>query len=517
MIHKHRKVNEIMRKISLIVISVSILLLTVLLTAFMFSLFSCGVSGKNEARADDNKEDTTNPESDGNAAETPAYAEDDLGAHDFGGYVFNIWSCQMDVFYGNLDVEEETGDVLDDSIYKRNRKIEERFNFTFKELAQDIGAIGWSFDKPKKTILAGEYAYDIINIFVPHAYQWAQEGLVHPVKSLPYVDLDKPYWHQELNRELSVANKMYFASGEFNLTAYDCTQALLFNKSLAQDLGIADLYTLVLDGKWTFEKFAEYCLDARKDLDGDGKMTVEDQHGYISTSRMVLPNFWMAAGVKTIYKDADDIPYFAAMEQRFVDAYDMAMTYVRHNDAWFKAPSPNVQNDPLLTNMFKNGRALFFDNNFYTIKYLRDMDIDFGILPYPKMNEQQDRYYTRLYWTELFCVPVIADDAALLRTSVILESLSCESAKYVIPAYYDISLKTKMARDVESEAMLDILFNTRVFDFGDNVWNGTLRDGRFTDLFERGTTDLISAMEKIEKTVQKDIDKLVDAFKALEY
>ena len=102
-----------------------------------------------------------------------------------------------------------------------------------------------------------------------------------------------------------------------------------------------------------------------------------------------------------------------------------------------------------------------------------------------------------------------------MRTGVILESLACESSKSVIPVYYDMVLKTKMARDEESEAMVDILFSTRVFDFGDTIWVDTIREGKFTDLFERGSTDLVSTMEKIQNTVQKDIDKLVDTFTAL--
>ena len=36
----------------------------------------------------------------------PVFVEDDLGEFDFNGYEFNIWSCLMSVFYGNLNVEE---------------------------------------------------------------------------------------------------------------------------------------------------------------------------------------------------------------------------------------------------------------------------------------------------------------------------------------------------------------------------------------------------------------------------
>ena len=487
------------------------LCLIIITTVLLFT--SCGDSGGNaDVTAKDNiSGDEAAADRIGEETANPVFIEDDLGEFDFKGYEFTMWSRVMPYFHGTLNAEEETGDILNDVIYRRNRQIEDRFNFRFKEVTgnDDGGA--------KRTILAGDNTYDIINTRVPNAYSWAQEGIIHSVKALPHVNLDKPYWHQDLNKELSVANKIYFASGAFNVTAYDYTEALLFNKNLAKDLGIENLYTLVHEGKWTFAKFAEYCLMARSDLNGDGNITLDDQHGFISTSKMVMPSFWIAGGVKSIYKDENDIPYFAAMEPKFVDVYDKIIEYVRNNDAWFKAPEPNVQNDPVLVNLFKSGRALFFDNQFHTIKDLRDMEIDFGILPFPKLNEDQESYYTRLHWTELFCLPISKDEEALERTSVILEALACESAKYVVPAYYDISLKTKMSRDEESESMVDILFNTRVFDYGDTIWCGDIRDGRFTALFENGSTDLISTMERIQKTVTRNIDRLVATFEDLSY
>ena len=272
----------------------------------------------------DNKADTSenidnkNPDAEDTSETTTesGFVEDDLGEFDFGGYEFGIWSRIMPYFHGYIDVEEESGDILDDSIYRRNRKIEERFNVTFKEVTgdDDSGA--------KKTVMAGDNVYDIINTRVPNAYVWAQEGIVQSVEALSHINLSKPYWHQDLNKELSVAGKMYFASGAYNLTTYDFTEALLFNKNLTQSLGIEDLYTLVSEGKWTFDKFAEYCLIAHKDLDGDGKISLGDQHGFISTSRMVMPSFWIAGGVKSVYKDENDIPYFAAMDSKFVEVYD---------------------------------------------------------------------------------------------------------------------------------------------------------------------------------------------------
>ena len=474
---------------------------------FTLILVSCGTPGENVSS---NAEVTTAAET---AAEETTQVEilsDDLEEFDFENYVFNIWSRTATYFHGNLDVEEETGVVLDDAIYRRNRKIEERFNFKFSEVT------GTDDASAKTSILAGDYAYDIVNTRIPNAFAWAQEGLLHSVSKLPYIDIEKPYWHQELNSDLTIAGKMFFASGAFNITAYDYTQTLLFNKSIIADTGLDDLYQLILDGKWTFDQFAEYCLAVQQDINGDGVYSDDDLHGYLATARMVMPSFWISGGVQTIYKDNNGIPYFAALEQSFVTVYDKILDCVRDNGAWYKAASPDVQNDPLLVTLFKNGNALFFDNCFYTLKDLRDMEIDFGIIPYPKLDEAQDQYYTRLHWTEICCIPISAGDAELERTSVILEAMACESEITVIPAYYDIALKTKMTRDEESEKMIDILFNTRVLDFGDTIWADVIRDGKFTSMFTTANRNLVSTMESIEKNVQTKIDKLVETFMNLE-
>ena len=45
--------------------------------------------------------------------------------------------------------------------------------------------------------------------------------------------------------------------------------------------------------------------------------------------------------------------------------------------------------------------------------------------------------------------------------------------KRVIPAYYDVQLKTKIARDDESSEMLDIIFAGRKYDLGSIYdWGG---------------------------------------------
>jgi hypothetical protein len=257
-------------------------------------------------------------------------------------------------------------------------------------------------------------------------------------------------------------------------------------------------------------------LAAQSDLNGNGEVDMDDRHGFLSTSTYVPPAFWISMGVTVINFDENNLPVFGGQEERFINVWGAIMDNIRDNGVWFMPSSPDTAHDPRLFGIFESGRALFLNNIFFTIPRLRAMEIDFGIIPFPKLDERQENYYTRLHWLELFCLPNTASDDDLLRTSVILEALASEAAKMSIPAYYDISLKTQMARDDDSEEMLDILFNTRVLDWGDTVWYNDLRNPIFRAMFERGDRDIVSRMERAENTMNNRIARMIEAFEALD-
>ena len=93
------------------------------------------------------------------------------------------------------------------------------------------------------------------------------------------------------------------------------------------------------------------------------------------------------------------------------------------------------------------------------------MEDDYGIIPYPKWDEAQDGYHTMVDGShDILGVPKTASDTE--RTGIIVEALSAESYKKVVPVFYDTALKTKAARDEDSSAMIDIIRDSLTFDFG---------------------------------------------------
>ena len=491
-----------------------LVMISILTVAFL--AVSCGENSESNADRDRNNPangDIAGQDGDSEQIEDSKYnVPDDLGEFNFNGGTFTVLAREG----WRLDTEDQVGEILNDAQYLRNRNVEERFNFKLKEILIETYDVA---DVSRRSILAGDGTYDIMLIRGPTAYQYASEGMLRPMTDLPYVNFDKPYWDEWLTAQFTIANRIFFAAGVFDIYNYGAA-AMLFNKPLAQNLGIEDIYTVVREGKWTFDKFAELGKMAMRDLNGDSIITAEDQHAYLGVTRGIQPSFWIAGGAKTISFDDDNLPYLSALEDRFLNVWFKMSDILVTQGLWFhNVPNPDEhtpENHAFLDNIFKEGRSLFMSGGIGSAQHFRDMDIDFGIIPYPKYDEQQEHYYSQIAWIEPVSIPSYVDDDDIERTSIILEALASESYKLVTPVYIDVVLRTKYTRDDESEEMLDIIFANRVFDWGDAIWTPLLRDGIFPALFPRGWDTVQSRLERAERNINREIDRMVDAFMDLD-
>ena len=479
-----------------------------LLTAALLLSASCG-----EASVDGK---TTTPDSSGDdikesdSAATETELSDDLGKYDFGGRSFSIYTRTTPLFYPYLDRQEATGDTIDDAVYNRNRKLEERFNFSFDEQYYDYTVEG--NDAPRKLLLAGDDTYQLYVGRCVHMFNYASEGYFYKIDDLTAINAEKPYWNSQLYDNLSIGNAHYFAVGDFNISAFDFTHVLLFNKKMIDDLNLGDIYSTVLDGKWTFDRFGEMSRAAVSDVNGDSVMDENDQYGYTSLGKQVLPGFWIAGGALSMKKDDGQLVYTAPTDQKFIDVCQKVFEITWNDNIWHRVPITVDREEEM--QMFCDGKALFTDSSCFQISLTRDAATDFGIIPYPKYDETQDKYYSRIEGCELFGVPLTNTDPEM--TSVILEAMACESRKIVIPAYYEVALKVKFTRDEESSKMLDIAFENRVFDYGDTILCEEFRDGVMRQAFAKDNRDIVSTLTKVQNKVEKKLGTLNDAFGTLE-
>jgi len=166
-----------------------------------------------------------------------------------------------------------------------------------------------------------------------------------------------------------------------------------------------------------------------------------------------------------------------------------------------------------INKMFQEDRGLFMLMQISYILETRTMESDFGILPTPKLDEAQDKYYTPINPVATSCIAVPATVGNREKTSVVLEALSAESRYTLMPAYYDVTITNKMIRDEESAEMLDLILGSRVFDLGFIFNWGSLGDLP-TSLYPKGD-NFMSAYEKLEPKAIREMEKTIEAFKNL--
>ena len=421
--------------------------------------------------------------------------------HNFRMLVRNSAEAVLDVWS-----EEQTGDLMEDAIFNRNFKIGERFNVTFEAMRSSSD----NYDTDAlKSILGGDDAYDLI---CPHArasFIYATEhSLLNWNIDLPYVNLDQPWWAQDARENLSVAGQLYTMTGDISHINFGMSTCLVFNKALFADLGIEAPYSLVLDNKWTFDKFNETIKNGYKDLNGDSKESMkEDQFGYMTAWWSGPIQVLYSANERTAKKDEDDIPYLSINSERVIDLFDKYFSIFNNSYAYLVLSDSNSDSEVA----FKASHLLMRDVVFKDIAVMRDMEVDFGIVPWPKLDETVDKYYCNVNaFSPLFCVPITANDPS--RTSVILEALAFESYRTVIPTYYEVALKTKFARDDDSADMLDIIKDGRLYDFGYYTDAVGIFSSTGRVLAEMPARNFASFYSQNERTANKTLEKFIKKF-----
>lgn len=438
--------------------------------------------------------------------------EAELPDADFEGYEFRVITRgQSNSHWDSKDIfaEAENGDLINDAVYKRNTTAGERYNFKVVEIGEPDSITGLV----RTTVQAGEDAYDMASAsIIASIATLAPAGMLVDLKTVPHMDLSKPWYDRNAVASLSVCDTLHAVTGDLTITDKDATWVVLFNKQMAANYDFDSLYDMVDGGTWTVDRMIEMCQTVSSDLNGDGKMDENDRWGVIGEAFNIFAVI-VGSGQQYVSKDKDDIPYFTLEGESIYNAFEKALALTADDSICayvndFSAKFPNDVWGECMDPMFSGGRALFTMSGMNRVTLFRSMEADFGILPIPKYDEAQKDYYCpiSLWGANSISVPKTATDLA--RTSHIIEALSAESLYTLTPAYYDQTLKTKAARDEESAAMLDIIFANRVYDLACMYDFGGIFSA-INGLCDAKDPVFASTVQKKLPAAQKALDKIV--------
>ena len=431
--------------------------------------------------------------------------EDGIGAHDFGGAVFNVAlsTRQMQEPYF---VEEQTGSIIDDAVYKRNLDIEERFNV---KLA--LSDTGGDWDEVavavKKSVMAGagEYALGLVHTFAGLT-GLAGSGYLCDWNKIPNADMSKPWWNGNIKETLAIAGRLYVASSDY---VYQRPGVIYFNKQMITDFELESPYSLVKSGGWTWDKLAQMSVVVSADLNGDGAFDKSDRYGYAHWLNWQTVPVVHSNGLFLTEKDSDGYPRYTPFESEKMQTvvekyYDLLYT---GNKTYIIPQSETLPTIGTYTPLFENGQILFLHSNTELLKQFLSITLEFGMIPLPKYDTLQKDYHC-MADTQLMVIP--ADAANIEMCGVISEALSVYSYKNVVPAIYDVMYANRYLRDEESYEMFGLIMKGLVYEFSWTFGEGNGMTYAMSNLMERKSVDIASFYEKNAPAVEKAMAKFID-------
>lgn len=496
-----------------------------LLLVLCLTLGSAAAFSSCSETTSDDEGKTADPTSPASDAEVPEETEtefiDPFADTDFGGRDFRVYTSvdDTDATNGNAFIQgsgELNGEAVNDAVYERNAKVSELLNInpTFIE-----ASLSYSNHEAtiKKQIMAGADDWDVMANDIMAFGSLARDGYLHNVYSNQILDLNQTYWYGDAMRDCQfVEGGMYILIGDYFTDSLQSAHALYSNKNLINDYYNDPNYiqNMVFDGTWTFDAMIEVINTVMKDSDGDGTMKEGDLFGFTCIG------MWGSM-----------IPFLIGTDIKFIERTDEGIEYCFNNERSVKILEKLNElfySDGALTTLadysdaglrivFGAGQSLIIGyNRIGDLTKMRDIEFTIGILPYPKLDGDQENYVSSLHDTsEVGAIPMTLPPDSMDFCTTCLEVFCRETGKMVIPKYYEEGLKVKYSNGQDDARLIDLIHDSISSPFP-VAFNGTLGGFLLGTCFSTplgsNSTDFASAYQKSSKAALKTLDKTAKAF-----
>lgn len=428
-----------------------------LLAAILVSLMCISLLAACSDGGEKSESSSISVDTDGQCSEIDKYVASLANEASFDGESFTI----VGKFGDHCEFEEDTGNLENDALYRRMRELEDTFGIEYKYIMCDGTDYESSpskevYAKAQADVMSNSGEYDMIHSNTMVGGQvMLGSGMLQPVEDLPYVDFSRSWWINDIEGQFGIGRHLYFLTGKIVTEHYSDAACVLFNKQIAEEFAITDLYSTVSSGDWTVDRMFETVSV----LPDDGSMF-----------RMTLGNYedglalYFGAGFSIAETDADgnlSIPLSLGNEK--TDFIDKVSSFLKDEKLYY-VDKRNTGENPTSAG-FADGEVFLSVSKMGSVSSLRSEDVEFGVIPIPKRDTDQKDYIS--YATSMgvcsYTVSKVAKDTA--KVGLIAEAMAALSEKHLEPAYYDKALKGRGTYDNESREMLDLIYASKKMDY----------------------------------------------------
>jgi len=433
---------------------------------------------------------------------------------DMKGWTFRIYA-NVSSGYSVIDPKEESGEVLNDETYTRNRDMEYLYNFKLSvQNASPASNNTIVIQTLQNNTTAGDNAYQLYLPYTKTLINYAQFML--PFNQIPVLDYTKPWWFPDATEAFNVDGMQIALSGTFDLCVPSRVQLLMFNKDIFAELNTGyTMYDLVRENKWTLDKYIELGNMAAKDLNGDGVMNENDRFGLSSHVKGYYGAFINGFGITFATRDAKGYPVFSGgSDSALVDIIQKWLDIIAVNPNLFYNTSTSIHSAKP-SGMYPAGQTLFYSGAIASIANAADYDFQSGYVPFPMLHADQGRYYCQTAYGHSPTLSRALPKDEWENVGILMEAFAYSTYTKLLPIYKEETLKLRYADSPEDSEMVDLIWDSIFYDFGILCWESYIADKIHNQIFLKGTDSVVSYLESIKPVVQKYADNLAAAVAAM--
>ena len=350
-----------------------------------------------------------------------------------------------------------------------NKAIDDRNAFLRSKYGANIEVVEVASNKVaddlKAAVASGLEYCDILAISARETVKLYTAKLLTDMNTLPDFDPENSYFDKD-NATSLATNKTFYMLPDPTALVYEEMYVYFYNNDLVKNSGI-NPETLVMQGKWTWDSFNEVAKLSAPDV--YGKTSADLNNDVFAFGAFYLEGtyplvMWTSTGNRLIdntYKN----PVVLSMEnndvvtiaEKLMDSYNSRGKYPISETSAAKA--------------FVEGRLAFFCNKleyFYALRDGTTKGANYGILPIPKYNEEQDGYDCLVSSdARVFSIPITVSDNDNEQKRFIsaVISATCASGNNTIPkAYANHHIGFYLNNNSEA-VMFNTILDSMTFDF----------------------------------------------------
>lgn len=458
--------------------------------------------------------ETVTDESSG-TADTEAEVQEEVYSYelpDYEGGTFTVLNCADEIWSGMtnaIDFESESGDSVFDAIYSRARKTEEDLNLKL-EVVKDADP-GKLTSMHRQSVMADESAYDIVYNFLAWLGNTPLSGEYElNLYDIDTIHMDEPWWNRSFIDAATLGgNKLYSTIDYINMMGYSYANVLYINKDMVTDLNLEMPYDAVRSGKWTYDMMNDY-MTAAVTLNGDENFSINKNgsciYGFGVQHKEGTMCLIDGSGERFSTLDSDGMPVLNTDLNRFSDVYDK-LSSILSQPGYLVMYNTNEYSSKII---FLSERSLFWTASLgISMRQLRDAEFEYGVIPFPKYDENQENYYTMVSeYTLSMSIP--KSSANPERTGAVVDYMSYLGYKNVIPVLQN-ALCYKGMRDEDSIEMFGKILNSLSNDVGYLFgWTMDLTSD-ISQNIASGKNNFMSKYESSKSAMERKIENTLNA------